>query len=283
MSDVYVDENPFIDYIRRRIKANKNCLIIIIGATGIGKTYAGLRICEVLDPDFNISRIAFTGKDFIELADSPDLKPGSCIMLDEAGVSMDNRQWWSQHNRMINWLLQTFRHQRLVSIITVPQLNFIDKKSLALFHVVLEVINIDGSKRCSVVKPKIIIPRPSSLTDKNFMMYFPTIKDSSGTIIKVSRLHVHLPTRELRKEYEKIKKSFTSKLKEDSVIALGGGKLDTNSIVQTLSRRDQQIYWCKEMGFANKEIAERMNLTPTNVSQYVVRLRKKNLLPPINQ
>ncbi len=278
--EIYVKEKPFIEDIKKRIRKNENCLIIVVGRTGVGKSYASMRIAEVLDSGFGLDRIAFKGKDFIEIADR-DLPKGSVIMLDEAGISMDNRTWWETHNRMINYLLQTFRHRNLIAILTVPQLNFIDKKSLALFHIVLEVVGKNMAHRFAVVKPKHIIARPTNLTDKNFLMMFPMIKDNAGSLVKVTRLRVKLPSLRLRHDYEKVKSKFTSDLRNDSLIAMGGeGKLGTDNLVASPGKRERELLVLlkKYPNLKNKELAEMIGITANNVNTIKQNLKAKKLI-----
>lgn len=275
---LYVQQNPFLNWILKRIQKKKNCMIVIVGQTGSGKSYAAMMLAIMLDALFNIDRIAFTGKEFIEIASNPKLKPGSVILLDEAGISMDNRTWWSTHNRMINWLLQTFRHQRLIAIITVPELSFIDKKSLVLFHVVMETTSIDPKKKICFLKPKIVNPKPASLTNKNFWMTFPTIKDDSGEVIKINRLEVGLPPKKLLKNYEKKKSEFTRDLKDDALMALGGGKIKKYNLDLDLSERKNQVLLLKQMGFRNVEIEKILEKTSSTIAEHVTKLRERGLL-----
>lgn len=277
---LYVKENPFIDYIKRRIRRNKNVLAACVGDTGSGKSYAVLRICEVLDPNFSINRVCFTAKKFMEIAGDPKIKPGSCIVLDEAGISMDNYTWWAQHERMLNWLLQTFRYKRLICFITVPKLNFIQKKSLSLFHLILETKGIDDHFNTCAMKPKIIVSNPMSLSgDIDFWQQYPKIKDGEGSVIKLTELKVHLPSKALRKLYEIEKKKYTQDLYNDALISLGApGTPSKLNVANPLSKRDEEVLKLKKKDLTNKEIGERLGISPNNVSQYVRRLRNKNLV-----
>lgn len=62
----------WIKYIKNRIKQNKNFMCLITGQTGSGKSWSGLKICELLNDDFNIQRVVFKGKDLMMLINSGD-------------------------------------------------------------------------------------------------------------------------------------------------------------------------------------------------------------------
>jgi len=80
-----------IKYIKNRIKNNKNFLCTITGPTGSGKTWSALSIASLLDSEFNINRVIFRGRELMKLINEGDLKPGSVIIWDEAGVDRRGR------------------------------------------------------------------------------------------------------------------------------------------------------------------------------------------------
>ena len=59
-------EPVLIQYIRDRVeKRNKNFVMLFVGATGSGKSYSALRLAEMLDKTFDIERVKFKAKDFM--------------------------------------------------------------------------------------------------------------------------------------------------------------------------------------------------------------------------
>ena len=53
--------SSFLGYIKDLVyNKNKNFLCVVCGSTGSGKSYSSLRLAEALDPNFDVSRIAFT-------------------------------------------------------------------------------------------------------------------------------------------------------------------------------------------------------------------------------
>jgi len=53
----YYRKYAIIRYIRKRITQNKNFLALFTGPTGSGKSWTSLSIAEMLNEDFNISRL----------------------------------------------------------------------------------------------------------------------------------------------------------------------------------------------------------------------------------
>lgn len=152
--------NPFLQEIYDMVhKKNRNCLIVIVGDTGKGKSYVALRIAHALDPEgFNENtireRVVAEPKQFIDLVvkKKDKLNNGSVIVFDEAGTGMAARQWHSANNQAIDYILQTFRYQQLIVIFTVPNLSFIDTHARRLFHYYVEALDIDKKNNLNICK-----------------------------------------------------------------------------------------------------------------------------------
>lgn len=207
--------NPIEDYVRQRVgRQNKNFLCAVTGPTGSGKTYSALRFGEVLDPDFHAGRVVFTPAEFMTLINSGDLSSGSVVVFDEAGVTLNNREWQSKSNRLINFVAQTFRHRNYIVVFTSPSFDFVDVALRKLFHAVYETVGIDYKRSVCTVKPLFI-----QVNQRTGKMYYKYLKrrDSENRLIKVTRYGLRLPSRKLRDAYEEKKLAFTTKL-NDSVM-----------------------------------------------------------------
>ena len=99
-------------------------------------------LAEQIDPAFDISRVVFGADEFINLLNTDEsLVKGSVIMWDEAGVGMPAREWYSLSNRIISYVVQTFRVKGYILIMTTPSLKYIDSQIRALFHGIAEMID----------------------------------------------------------------------------------------------------------------------------------------------
>ena len=112
-----------------------------------GKSYCALSMAKQLDKRFTMDNVVFTPEELMNLVESDKLKKGSVIVWDEAGVGISHRSWQSQTNKLINYLLQTFRHRNFILIFTSPHLDFIDASTRKLFHAQFQTKEIDYGKK----------------------------------------------------------------------------------------------------------------------------------------
>lgn len=124
----------FINLITERIKSNQNCMICFVGQTGSGKSYASISLSEVLDTTFNVDRIYFDIQKFIDDLSNNKFAKGQCIIIDDAGVSISNRDWQSVFNKAIGIISQSFRFLNLILIFNVPRIRFIELQVRSLMH-----------------------------------------------------------------------------------------------------------------------------------------------------
>lgn len=200
-----------VRYIHRRIKNNKNFLATITGPTGSGKSWSGLSMAELIDPNFTIDRVIFRARDLMKLINKGELKPGSVIIWDEAGIDLSNRNWQSVTNKMLNALLQTFRHQNFILFFTVPYHDFIDSSSRKLFHADFETQKINKNQKVVIIKPKLL--QYNSNLAKWYRKYLKV--QINNRMVKIKRWSVPKPSDALIKAYEEKRKSFTKDLNKD--------------------------------------------------------------------
>ena len=200
-----------VRYIHRRIRNNKNFLATITGPTGSGKSWSALSMAELIDKDFTIDRVIFRAKDLMKLISNGNLKPGSVIVWDEAGIDLSNRNWQSVTNKMLNALLQTFRHKNFILFFTVPFHDFIDSSSRKLFHADFETQKINRNQSTVIIKPKLL--QYNSNLAKWYRKYLKV--QMNGSIIKIKRWAVPKPSDKIIKEYEEAKNKFTKDLNLD--------------------------------------------------------------------
>ncbi|MDY6776210.1 MAG: zonular occludens toxin (zot) [Halobacteria archaeon] len=219
-----IRDNPILRKMvwRRMHKKNKNWMAAICQETGGGKSYAALRIAEVLDPDFSIDQVAFSIDEFIDLVRDDSYGQGSVIVLDEAGVAAGARDWYSDSNQLLNQVLQTWRHQNRAAIFTLPALGFLDKGARTLLHAYLEPIRIDYEKNQNITKFQYLDKNPKATGSATRIYYkYPELQDpETGVRKKYKRLAINLPSEELQEAYEEKKEEFTGDLNDRVAEAL---------------------------------------------------------------
>ena|SRR3990167_1671379 len=204
----------FTDYIYRRVnKQNKNFLALIQGPTGSGKSYACLRFAEILDKNFNANRIVFSVEEFMDILNNPakyNMDKGSVMVFEEVGIGMAARQFMRESNRLFNFVMQSFRHKNYVVFFNTPIVDFLDVQSRRMLHCLMTTGGINETQKYSILKPFFLV---QDLMTGSFLPKYFRIRDSAAQkTLKITQLHVKLPSKELIKQYELKKNKFTHKL-----------------------------------------------------------------------
>lgn len=194
---------------RRVHEWDQNFMGVMVGETGKGKSYAALRLAEALYPNFSIDDVAFTLQEFFQLVEE-DRPEGSVIILDEAGVGASHRDWYDDAHQHLNYVLQTWRHQNRIAILTIPELDKLDPVARARLHGYFEMIRINHQEEWSRAQFKRIKTNPR--TGENYYRY-PRLR-WNGTKRKYKGLTFGLPSEDLRDAYEERKEAFTAELNQ---------------------------------------------------------------------
>ncbi|WP_396614094.1 hypothetical protein ACH9L7_20335 (plasmid) [Haloferax sp. S1W] len=187
---------------------NENWMCCLVGETGDGKSYAALRLAEVLDPNFGPHRVTYSVEEFLELAAS-DLPDGSILVLEEAGVAAGNRNWYTVANQVLDALTQTWRHRNHGAIMTVPDFDLIDSHVQRRFHHLGIMVGKDESAGISKARWKYI--QTNNETGKMYKKYHRMVGDD-GVLRRHKWMKFRLPSPELVRRYEATKGEYTDGL-----------------------------------------------------------------------
>jgi len=188
-----------LQWIRNRIRKNRNLIALFIGDTGSGKSMSSIRLAERVDPNFSVERIVFTVKDFLELVNS-DLPTGSVIVFDDAGLGINARLWQETSARIFGMLTQGFRYKQILTFITVPDETFIERQSRKLVHIRFEATDVQGLMKMKLLSRNTFDP-------EHPLAKFPRIHRGISEIT-VKMVKFRLPSEDLRKKYEAKKKEY---------------------------------------------------------------------------
>lgn len=203
--------------LRRKIwdrvhKEDKNWMGIVCGDTGSGKSEFGLRLCELLDPDFNEDRIAFTIKEFTELVQERH-PPGSAILFDEVGIALSHATHYDQDQIRVNHILQSWREQNRILVMTAPHIHLIHKPDRGLLHAQMDMQNIDRERYVSTARYRTI--QQNTDTGDLYKKY-PRLRDrSTGRVKKYKHLDLFKPSPEIVEPYTERKQEFNDQLNQD--------------------------------------------------------------------
>ncbi len=264
-----MEKYSWVRYILHRIESNKNFIMMISGPTGSGKTWAGLCLGEMLDKNFNVDRVIFKGAELMKLINSGELKTGSVILWDEAGIDLSSRTWQSVMNKMLNFLLQTFRHKNIILIMTAPYGDFIDVSSRKLFHAEFETAGINKAKKTCTIKPKLLQYNPSN--KKWYRKYLKIIREKGG-LVKIERWAIPKPSKELIKEYETKREEFTTLLNKQIERSLV--KIEKEEDTLTDKQKEIEGFWKK--GIYNRQyISSKIIMDESQLSRNIKWMKKK--------
>ena len=131
----------FFEEMAKRQKSKENCIFIITGTPGKGKSWFGLKLGEIFDPKFKIldvdempppgedtSQVTFERPHLLYLIgnDSP-LDRGEYIMVDEAQYAMGSRRWFEEVQRDVVEQIESVRSRGFIICIIALHLSLLDK------------------------------------------------------------------------------------------------------------------------------------------------------------
>lgn len=279
-------EQPIlIQYIKDRVeKRNKNFIMLFVGATGSGKSYSALRLAEMLDDSFDINRVCFKAKSFmncinslVECSERGEIIQGKVILWDEFGVEHNAREFMTISNRVINYFFQTSRHLNLIVIMTVPLLSFVDSATRKLSHSVAEMQGINTKDKTASVKVKMF--QVNALSGKEYPKYLRYRKNNKQFVCK--KFKFHMPSKELIEAYEKKKKEFTKQLNKEIMNKLLKLEDKDNRQVKALSPMQERVIELLK-GNSAEQVAEQLNLDLSVVYRHKKEAERKGfILKPI--
>lgn len=120
------------EFVKEQVlKRNGDFCFCIDGRVGAGKTTLALQLAKVLDPTFNLSRVAFTPEQFLEILKTA--KKGESVFFDEAYV-ISSRFAMSEFNKKVNSIMTQIRSKNLYIFFALPSIFDLDR-TLALYRI----------------------------------------------------------------------------------------------------------------------------------------------------
>ena len=202
----------WIKYMKYRVyNQTKNCLMLVCGPTGSGKSWGCLSIAEMLMPEgkkFDVENIVFNVNDLIKRVRAGNLKRGDVIILEEAGVAAFKQNWYSQQNKALGALLQTFRSLGFIILFNLPSSYFFDSNSKRLIHFIWETQTIKNNQ--CIFKSRII--QVNERTNKVYYKRLRVAVKEFNRSWPATITGIPKPSQELIDAYETKKKVFQDKL-----------------------------------------------------------------------
>lgn len=266
------------NFILKRVYNNKNFLGVITGPTGSGKSYAMLRLMEILNPDKTpeeiIKNVAFDAQEYMARINSGELKAGDVLSWDESGVSLSSRNWQSLANKSINYLLQTYRNMNLIGMFNLPYFSFLDSQSRKLMHSLCNTVAIDRNTNRVMMKPFVL-----QVSQHSGKIYNPFLKiKTKNGYLKVKEIGVGLPSPELIKLYEAKKKKFTIKLNQSIDKMLDTTRKKEEKLINNLTNVERDCIEDIEQGLSAEESGKKRGRDANNVRAAIRRAKFKGYI-----
>ncbi len=176
-------DSPQITWVKKHL-INNGVNLVIVGKTGSGKSFCGLKLACAIQPDFSIDQVCFSVEEFMKVV--PALPPKSVIILEEASVNADARRFWSDLNQAMVYITETFRASNLLFIANLPSFNGLDSRIRGLVHNL--IITQRVYSRQNVCKVKWFKTEVDPITGKMYKKYW----RKNARPIKLVSLGYHL-------------------------------------------------------------------------------------------
>jgi hypothetical protein len=199
-------EHPFIKWIDKKVHKEKgNCVVMIDGWPGSGKSYAALDLCKTFDPKFNIDYVAFTLLDVMKILKecATTGERGRAIMLDEAGVAGNSKRFMAKESQMYEEILRMMRFLGNLFVTTSP--NFGDYLKSARQLADVRII-FEKSQKLVLAKKKgytFAELRMLSFGKYDGKVYSSRLRISPSE--EIASIRFDMPPKELVKSYENAK------------------------------------------------------------------------------
>jgi predicted GIY-YIG superfamily endonuclease len=203
------------------------------GETGSGKSLSALAIAHDIDPSFGVDnlerRLAKSVDEFLDFTTT--MSKGQVLVWDEAGIGLSSAEWWKRANILMNYVLQTFRHENICVIFTAPTMKDLDSKARTRFHFYAEPVGINFREKFAKVKFR----RWQHNSEKGKTYSKRLIHKEDNFKFYVTYIEVPLVPKAMVDKYESIMKPWKRNLKEDIRIELAEMKQD---MTKNASERD---------------------------------------------
>jgi len=277
-------EDAWINYIKKRIRSNLNFIAIAEGSVGVGKSWTMLSVAHKLNPTFTIDQVAFSFKDVMLIMNSTwfkKIKGVKVIFFDEPQIEISNRAWQSLTNKLLNYLVSTFRHLNIVFLMATPYSDFIDSQTQKLIHCKFECKGHSKHTTLSTIRPK--LQQWNSNMKKYY--YHSLMVSSKRGVYKMSQWKVEKPPQHLIDPYEEKKTQFTSGLNQSILAQLEGAdkkakeKIEKDRERRELTDKQKIALTLKKLYGTLKKASEQGGQTISSLQQSLQYAKKKGYTP----
>ncbi len=244
-----------LQWFMHRIEQNRNVIGIFVGEPGSGKSLSAIRLAQLVDPAFDVSRVVFTVNDVLHLINA-NIPEGSAIIFDDAGLNINAREWQNAQSKLFGMLTQGFRYKQIILLLTVPDESFIEAQSRKLTKIAFESTAVQGTMKIKLTSKNSFDPyRP--------LHRYPTLHRGWDEI-KIKRVKFQLPPKPLVSEYEKKKEGYMQATFEEFESKLNGRISEENEMIVRKNGKSAIHLECVACGYGWDYTGKRMNANCPN-------------------
>ena len=195
--------------VQRRGRMN---VLHVIGLPGTGKSWACLRLAELISQDIHGKNI-ITDKNVVDnllglLKFIRSVKrEGEIVVCEEMGVWLSSKRAMSTENVDAGYVWDTLRKKRIIVIGNNPISKDVDKKLMALSSMMIQTLSLNKTLGKCLLKPLRLQTNPDTAKT-----YRHRLRDENG--FEIHRCWTGKPSKELTDQYEKNKDTFLDELYE---------------------------------------------------------------------
>lgn len=219
--DMYMKKkNHWVQIIHNQVyEQNSNWLQMTVGPTGSGKSSFNLSEAIALDPTFTVcpERVAFNVPDFIRNCVRFDEKKngrGKVVIMEEVGVGGSGAKNWNGTSaKKLSEVLQTFRSQGLICLMSVPDDELFIKDGRRLLKGQFIAKGIDWKNKVVRVKPLSV--QHNSQNHKTYYHYARIVTERG--LITVNEWALPLAPKEIWDQYEAMMEDFKRRVRTEAI------------------------------------------------------------------
>lgn len=230
-----------IDSISRRLAEiitspyNDQATILINGNRGSGKSFLGLDIATKTAQEiakikggnpskyFSLDNVAIIKLDRV-LDVMGNLTQYGIYFLDDIGVGYSAREWRSDKNIRMNKIIQTFRTDNVLTLLSVPDKGLIDKVPREMVDKYIETNKGSNiySQGLNIVK---VFNIEKLLRDNKMLEILPVV-EHKNQMHQYARYVTRRPPPDLTQEYERQRKKIAQDLRKEEIEAVKIGEIE---------------------------------------------------------
>ncbi len=255
------------DYFARIITSphNQHAIVKIVGLAGMGKSWAGIQLATetakciaekkggTWEDYFNFDKClaCMSTSEIDRVMKKPDKY--NVLFLDDIGVPLNSRKWQSDTNIKFNNIIQTFRPNHNLVIMTMQAGFLIDKVPRTIAGFEIEMINQNFDMGITIAKVNQVV-----MKHKTGKIHYPYICLDG---LKYKRYIFEIPPKDVTDRYERIRNEQLDRMKQEEIIPEDPKATNKNKLLFDV--------WVnlKEAGYSLREIGKMTHTDHAHISK----------------